>query len=313
MNTTLEPAARREIGVDVSKETLDVFDGSCFWQTPNSPAGVKDLIRRLRKEAKEHPLRVTCEATGRYGDLLAVECLKAGIPVSIANPRLVRDYAKSGGKLAKTDRLDARAIAAYSAHHNPPVLDAAWTERQKFVERYTRMTQLIDKAAHEKSTLDQFHEPKIQAEIRRSITTLERQIAAYEEELEAMIAACAELAAKSKALRQIKGVGKRTVQAALALMPELGKVNREQAAALAGLAPMNRDSGKIKGKRFIQGGRARFRKVLYMAALSASRFNPILLEFSGHLKEQGKPTKVRICAVARKLLVLMNSTLKNLS
>ena len=313
MNTTLEPGPRLEIGIDISKDKLDVFDGRSSWETPNSPAGVRDLLRRIRKSAGKAPLRVTCEATGRYGDLLAVECLKAGIPISVANPRLVRDYARSGGKLAKTDRLDAKAIAAYSAHHNPAILDAAWTDRQKFVERYTRMTQLIDKVAHEKSTLEQFREPKIQAEIRKSIAATERQIEAYEKEIEAMIAASPELTAKSQALLQIKGVGKRTVQAALVLMPELGKVNREQAAAIAGLAPMNCDSGNMRGKRVIQGGRSRFRKVLYMAALSASRFNPVLSAFSDRLKGEGKPTKVRICAVARKLLVLMNSTLKNLS
>jgi transposase len=303
---------RREIGVDIAKDHLDVFDGVSHWQVSNTKAGIRGLLKRLAKGGPPAAARLTCESTGRYGHLLAAMALEGGWPVAIANPRAVRDYARATGRLAKTDRIDAAVIAGFARAVDPPVLDTSWSGRRRFVELHGRLRALVVQAAAEKASLHQYHEPEILAEIRGLIVLLERRIAACEAKLQALVEESPAMKRRSEAMMAIKGVGKRTALALLASMPELGTLNRGEAAALAGLAPMNRDSGTLRGKRCIQAGRSPARGALYLAALSASRCHPTLSPFYKQLRLAGKSAKVAFCAVARKLLIQINSTLKTI-
>jgi len=304
------PDTRREIGVDVSKDTLDVFDGTAHWQVSNDKTGIRRLITRLRKLAPLDRCRLTCESTGRYGHLLVAMALEARLPVSIANPRAVRDFARCRGRLAKTDRIDAETIASFASAINPAVLAEDWNHRRHFVDLFGRMRSLVALAASQKASLRQTSDRRILAEIRSTISMLERKVAAYEKELDSMVRADGELQSRMEKMTAIKGVGKRTGLALLATMPELGSLNRQEAAALAGLAPMNRDSGKMRGTRRIQAGRAPARSALYMAAVVASKHHPALNIFYRRLRDAGKSGKQALCAVARKLLIQINSMLK---
>ena len=300
----------REVGVDVSKDRLDVFDGKSHWQVPNTKAGIRRLLGRLRKTIPLEKTRLTCEATGRYGHLLVAMALEAGLPVTLANPRAVRDFSRASGRLAKTDRIDAATIAAYATAIHPPVLDQAWRGHQRFLEIHSRMRSLIALAASQKAALCQHQNHEITREIRGVIALLERRIRVYERALLALVQDSPTMRQRCAKMRAIKCVGPRTALALLATMPELGRLNRQQAAALAGLAPMNRDSGTLRGKRCIQGGRAAARTALYRAALPATRFHPTLAPFYKHLRDAGKSARVALCAVARKLLTQINSALK---
>jgi len=306
------PIHRREIGVDVSKDHLDVFDGTRHWQVPNTCRGINTMLKRLGRSLKADHARVTCESTGRYGHLLAAMCLDAGLAVTIANPRAVRDFARATGRLAKTDRIDSVMIAAYAAAIDPPVLGNDWKDRRRFVELHSRMRSLIAAAAAQKASAKQCRDRRILAEIRGTVAMLERRAEAYVEELQALIDASPDMKKRRELMMKIKGVGKLTALALLAVMPELGTLNRQQVGALAGLAPMNRDSGTLRGKRCIQAGRAPARRAVFMAALSASRFHPTLAPFYKRLRSSGKKGRAALCAVARKLLIQINSSLKSI-
>lgn len=303
---------RREIGVDVSKDQLDVFDGTSHWQVPNTSRGITRMLKRLGDLGPLGRARLTCESTGRYSHLLATLCLDAGLPVTIANPRAVRDFTRATGRLAKTDRIDAAMIAAYAAAIDPPVLGDEWKGRQRFVELHSRMRSLVAAAAAQKAAAKQSRDSRIRSEILGTVALLKRRAEAYAKELQALVETSPAMKERRERMTAIKGVGKRTVLALLAAMPELGTLNRQQAGALAGLAPMNRDSGTMRGKRCIQAGRAPVRSALYMAALSAARYHPTLAPFYKRLRGAGKKARTALCAVARKLLVQINSALKSI-
>jgi transposase len=303
---------RREIGVDISKGQLDVFDGTSHWQVPNNSRGITHMLGHLGSPGPLAQARLTCESTGRYGHLLAAMCLDAGLPVTIANPRAVRDFARATGRLAKTDRIDSTMIAAYAAAINPPVLGDDWKGRQHFVELHSRMRALITAAAARKAAAAQSRDRAIRVEIRGTVALLKRRAEAYAKTLQALVEASPAMKERRDRMTAIKGVGKHTALALLATMPELGSLNRQQAGALAGLAPMNRDSGTMRGKRCIQAGRAPARGALYMAAVTASRCHPTLAPFYKRLRETGKKARSALCAVARKLLVQINSALKSI-
>lgn len=312
MKNPSPPPTRREIGVDVSKSTLDVFDGNALWQVTNDKPGIRRLIARLKKAGPLAACRLTCESTGRYGHLLVSSALEAGLPVSVANPRAVRDYIRSTGRLAKTDRIDASMIAAYARCHDPRTIGASWRERARFVELHSRMRSLIALAASQKAALHQTRDRTILAEIRATIRVFERKVTAYEKELQTLVDASPDMKWRMDRMTAIKGIGTRTGLALLATLPELGTLNRQQAAALAGLAPMNRDSGMLRGKRSIQAGRSPARTALFLAALPASRYHPTLRDFYQRLRTAGKSCRQAFCAVARKLLIQINSALKQM-
>lgn len=305
------PSTFLEIGIDLSKDKLDVIGGGPRRSYANNRQGIDSLLDELQR--CPGPLRVSCEATGGYSRLLIASCLRADIPVSLLNPREVRSLARASGRLAKTDELDAELIARFAKTFNPSCLDHTWFVRQQLSQLLQRRDFLISSRARCKASLDSYEDPSIKAEIRREIRALDRRIDSYQEKIDSLIQADEHLARKRAALSKVTGVGPAVSVALLITLPELGSLNRNQAAALTGLAPINRDSGRMRGKRMIQAGRPRPRRALYMAALSASRFHPGLSEFYRQLRERGKPAKVALTAVARKLAILLNTNLKQLA
>ena len=299
------------IGVDVSKGSLDVHFLSESFSVANTAAGIRQLLKRISKLPDPAKAHVICEATGGYERLLADAMHRAKVTISVVNPRLVRDFARAKNRLAKTDRIDAAVLAQFGAVMLPqptPPPDAA---TQRLALLVGQRDSLVEERARHKTRLLQTTERCLQAVVRRVITCLSTEIAKIEELMRKTAAASTALAEKSARLDEVVGVGWRSALSLCAQMPELGSLNRAQAAALAGLAPFNRDSGHWRGQRHISGGRAPVRRTLYLACLSAVRKNAILKTFYQRLRAAGKPGKVALAACSRKLVVLLNSAIKN--
>jgi len=299
-----------DIGIDVSKEHLDIDLFGRPLRVKNTLQGLKDLFTKIATHQSSEHIRISLEATGSYTRLLVVNCLKERIPVSIINARLVRNYARASGQLAKTDTIDAKIITQYSQTFNPPCLSLDWEEQERLQQYHKRLDVLIQSRASRKTSLEHYSDSGIRAEIKREIKALDKRIETYIKTIDSIIADDTELEEKRAKMEQIIGVGPATSRSLICTFPELGTLNRKQAAALAGLAPMNRDSGGFRGKRCIQAGRAKPRKALYMAALTAAYRNPLFSEYFKSLRERGKPMKVALTAVARKLLIHINTQLK---
>jgi transposase len=300
------------LGADVSKLTIDL--GCPQLVVPpfiaNNPAGYRTLIKILARSPA--PVHVVCEATGPYHQALVTALHQAGIVVSVVNPRLVRDFARSRGQLAKTDAIDARVLADYGRTMRPAPTGPSDPRMVRLDALVTRRAQLVEDRAREQVRLAQTTCAEAVASLKLPVRHLDGQI-------EKLLARIAELVQATPALRdkvarlvQVQGVGTLTASALLAALPELGTLSKNEVTALAGLAPFNRDSGAFRGTRSIRGGRSEVRRVLYMAALSASRFNPILQAVYQRLRANGKAHKVALVAVMRKLLIHLNCLLKNL-
>lgn len=299
------------LGVDVCKERLDVF-------TPDKPSAAysnnKTGIARLLKALTnlEGQVKVICEPTGGYERALASAMWTKGISISLVNPRQIRDFARSRGLLAKTDKLDARILSDYGRVNEPtptPGPNAVCVELEELVDR---LSQLNAMRTEERNRLEKGIESAIvENSVRGLLKLLDARIEKLKTQIEKWIDSNADLKAKSKRMQEVKGVGPITSASMLAYMPELGTLGRNQAAALAGLAPMNCDSGKMRGQRHIRGGRAKARKALYMAALNMCMFNGICKAKYERLIERGKPKKLAITAIMRHLIVLLNCALKN--
>lgn len=298
------------VGIDVSKATLDVAfrptGDAC--QFANTPEGIARLCERLLASP---PTLVACEATGGLEISLLVALAAAKIPVVAINPRQARDFAKSTGRLAKTDAIDAAALAHFADAIRPEVRPLPDAEAREFAERLQRRRQLMEMRVAEQNRRHAARSATVRGQLDAHIEWLGGQLARLDEELAAAIKASAVWKAKDDLLRSIKGIGPAVSKTLLGALPELGELTRQQIAALAGLAPKNRDSGQSRGKRRIGGGRSEVRSALYMAALSASRYNPALKAFSDRLKAAGKAAKVRLVAVARKLLTIANAVLRD--
>lgn len=303
-----ESRIHEEIGIDVSKAFLDVFHNGSQDRIPNC---APEIRRWLRVAAANGPVRVSAEATGCYTRELVGACLDLGIPISLLNPRNVRSFAKAKGQLAKTDKIDARLVAEYASAFDPPALDKGWPARDELRQLHCRLQQLIASRAKCRTSLEQYHSKSIRAEVKREIAALSKRIETYRSTIDELIRS-SQLQERREIMESIIGIGAATSTTLLIHLPELGRLNRKEAAALAGLAPMNRDSGAGRGKRTIQAGRGEPRKALYMAALTAAHRNPDFMSFYSRLRDQGKPVKVCLIAVARKLLIQINSNLKNL-
>lgn len=298
------------VGVDVSKEHLDCHLHGKPLRLPNTTAGAKSLLQKIHGP-QSNPVQINLEATGCYTRVLVRACLAASLPVAIINPRHIRSYARAAGQLAKTDEIDARVITAYAQHFSPPCLEPQWLEHDRLAQYHRRLESLIKTRASRKTSLDHYDDAWLKAEIKREIAALDRRIATLTKTIDALIAEDVMLEQKRRLMERTTGVGPATSRSLAVTFPELGTLNRQQAAALAGLAPINRDSGGGRGRRCIQAGRAKPRRALYMAALTAAYRNPM---FSGHfkqLRERGKPVKVALTAVARKLLIHLNTQLKS--
>jgi len=295
------------VGIDVSKATLDVAvlpDGES-WTVANDDHGLTELLPRLGALA---PTLVVLEATGGFELLAALTLANAGLPVAVVNPRQVRDFAKAMGRLAKTDALDAGILALFAQRIRPeprPLPDEAALLLEGLL---TRRRQIVDMLTAEKNRLG-FARGPIKRDITRHIRWLEKRLAEVDGDLQDAVTASPLYQAKAELLRSVPGVGQVTTLTLLATLPELGQLSRHQIAALVGVAPMNRDSGTMRGKRMVWGGRAPVRAVLYMAVLVGIKHNPILRAFYERLRAAGKPFKVAATACMRKLLTILNAML----
>ena len=298
------------VGIDVSKARLDgdLAPAPAPFQAANDAAGIAAVCARL---VALGPALVVLEATGGLEAALAAALVLAGVPVAVVNPRQVRDFAKALGRLAKTDAIDASTLALFGERIKPPARPLSDEATRTFEALLARRLQLIEMRTAEQNRLGGPASKPVQASLQAHIDWLTAQVEQVDKDLTAAIEASPVWRAKDDLLQGIAGIGPAVARTLLAALPELGELTRQQIAALAGLAPKNRDSGKFRGRRSIGGGRAVVRSALYMAALSASRYNPALKKFSERLKAAGKAAKVRLVAVARKLLTIANAILRD--
>lgn len=292
--------------IDVGKRQLEVALGSAGEQftEPNEPRAIKRLTKRLADAGCE---RVLLEG-GSYQTLLVAALRAAELPVVIINPRRVREFAKSIGRLAKTDQLDARMLALYGERLEPPLRELPDEQSQALRALWVRREQLIEMLVMEQNRLE--HAPKtLQSSLCAHIDYLRKEIKQAEDNLDRTVRN-SPLWDRYEVLTSVPGVGPILSVALLADLPELGRLNRREIAALAGVAPFNRDSGSLHGVRAIEGGRGRLRRVMFVATLAAVRCNPLLKPFYRRLRAAGKPAKVAIIAAMRKLLTILNLMVK---
>lgn len=298
------------VGIDVSKSTLDVYIEP-FGQTLHvayDEAGISQITKRLKEVG---PALIVIEATGGLEVRIATELASAGLPVAVINPRQARDFAKATGRLAKTDQVDAAVLAAFAKAIRPQARPLKDEDTRALDDMVSRRRQLIDMRVQETLRLSTAASRPLQKSLNQHIAWLDKRIAEVDADLTRRLRESDMWRTKDDLLRSIPGVGAVTTLTMLAKCPELGMLNRREIAALTGVAPLANDSGKHRGKRFIWGGRADVRTVLYMAALSAMSCNDTIKTFAQRLKKAGKPPKVVIVACMRKLLTIMNSMLKN--
>ena len=303
------PQEGPSVGIDVSKDRLDVAVGSTGTVRgfDNDAAGHDALAKHLRAAS---PARVVLEATGGYERAAVAALAAAGLPVIVVNPRRAREFARAAGVLAKTDRLDARVLALYAERLRPPARLLSSPEQQALEDLVARRAQLVGMLTQEKNRLQQAAAPRVQKSIEAIIKALRKQIDDSEDVIAKEIESSPMWKDAAERMDSVPGVGFKTVCVLLGSLPELGTLSRQCIASLAGLAPVNRDSGKMRGKRAIIGGRADVRTALYMAALSAVRYNPAIKKFYDRLVEAGKPKKVALTAAAHKLLTILNAIMR---
>ena len=296
------------IGIDVSKDQVDVAvrPTGRSWSVQYDGTGVDELVANLNRL---DPAAVITESTGGLELPLVAALAAASLPVVVVNPRQVRDFAKSTGQLAKTDRLDAQVLAHFGEAVRPPLRPLRDADTQALGAVLARRRQVMEILVAEKNRLGRAV-PQVRPRIESHISWLKQELDDLDTELRLRIHSSPVWREKDDLLRSVPGVGPQVSLTLLAYLPELGTLNRKQIAALVGVAPFNRDSGPHRGKRSVWGGRARVRAVLYMGALVASRRNPVLREFYQRLLEAGKPKKLALTACMRKLLIILNSMMR---
>jgi len=298
------------IGIDVSKAQLDVavVPAGETTQFANTDVGIEELVAWAQTC---QPQLIVLEATGGL-ELLATGRLTAsGLAVAVVNPRQVRDFAKATGRLAKTDRIDAQLIAQFGEAIKPVPRTLKDEATQQLSALLVRRRQLVDMLTAEKNRLSRALQSRIQKDVQQHIAWLEKRIAKTEKELGAAIKASPIWRVKEEILTSAGGVGPVLATTLLCRLPELGGLNRRQISALVGVCPFNRDSGTMRGKRSIFGGRADVRAALYMSTLAATRFNPPIKLFYDRLIRAGKLPKVALTACMRKLLTILNAMVKH--
>jgi transposase len=296
------------VGIDVSKKRWDVHLLPAAKSL--SVAADGSGLERLKEElVSAGSCLVVVEASGGFEKRLAAELLEAGHKVARMNPRVVRDFARSLGRLAKTDKIDAEVLALFGQRMQPAPMEKKPENQEKLEELMTRRRQLVQMQTAEKVRLHQAGKGQVRKSISHMLDELRGQIDEIDADIAQLIEDDEDWNRRVEQLVSVPGIGKVTSRTLLAELPELGKLNRQQIAALAGLAPFNRDSGQFRGKRSIWGGRAAVRSTLYMAAVTARRCNPVIRRFADRLAERGKVFKVLITACMRKLLVILNTLL----
>jgi transposase len=293
------------IGIDVSKQLLEVAAHESDYQfsCANKASAFGELIVEL---IALRPALIVLEATGGLEIPVTAALHAAGLPVVVINPRQVRDFAKALGQLAKTDRLDARVLAHFAAAIKPPLRPIKSTGELELDALVGRRGQLVEMLTAEKNRRGSAATDTVRKEIKEHIDWLQERIAELDEQLKALLKSSSLWQGKDDVLQSVPGIGPVVSFSMLADLPELGTLNRQQISKLVGVAPLNCDSGQQRGTRHIYGGRARVRSMLYMAALTATRYNPVIKDFYQRLLAKNKPFKVAITACMRKLLAIIN-------
>lgn len=297
------------VGIDVAKATLDcaVVPSGETWQLPNEDGAFAALVARLRTVGPE---RIVLEATGGFEHSLVAALAAAELPVMVVNPRQVRDFGRACGQLAKTDRIDAALLALFAARVQPELRPLPTEAAQALDALLTRRRQLLEMLTAERNRLG-FARGPVRRGIDQHIRWLQKRVKDVDRELETTVQASPVWRATEDLLRTVPGVGRVLSCTLIGELPELGQLTRKQIAALVGVAPHARDSGTLRGKRMVWGGRAPIRAVLYMAALVATKFNPVIRTFYQRLRRAGKPAKVAITACMRKLLTILNAMMRS--
>jgi len=298
------------VGIDIAKADFEIKESGPqkTYSERHTQTGIRKTVRRM---VAIQPTLVVMEATGGLEKTLARALATAGIAVAVINPRQIRDFARSLGKLAKTDSIDAEIIALYAEKIRPEPRGFPNADTDMLDALLTRRQQVIQMTTAEKNRLQQAASSAIQRSIRAVIRSFEKEIESLTRSIDTLLAASPEMQAKDKLLRSVSGVGPIVAQTLIAAVPELGMVSKRQIAALIGVAPINRDSGTMRGCRTTWGGRSQVRAILYLATLSAIRSNPPIRAFYQRLVASGKKKMVALVAAMRKLLVLLNAILKH--
>ena len=297
------------VGIDVSKDRLDVAIGEA--QTgqavSNSQLGIRKLVKQM---LAQRPKLMVVEATGGYEEAVVMALFEAGLPVALVSPQRVRQYARAKGLLAKTDRLDAQILADYGKHLQPRRFVGKSAERRRLSALVGRRKQLNEMIQAEKNRL-RSRDLSLQGSLERVIQCLKAELAAIDQEIEQFLQDHQALEEQEQLLRTAQSIGRVTAATLVADLPELGQLDRKEIAALVGVAPINRDSGRKRGYRKTQGGRPAVRSALYMSALTGIRYNPILKAHYNHLLKRGKEKKVAITACMRKMLTILNAMMRD--
>jgi transposase len=297
------------VGIDIAKRRLDIcmVPQQRHFSVPNTEAGVHQLVQRL-KPLKPH--LILLEATGGYEFLVVAALREAALPACFINPQQIRQFARSLGVDAKTDRLDARVLALYAAKVDPQPRSLPDAPQQELKKLMQRRRQLLSMLQMEHNRLETCQTAPVQPSIISLLKALRTELKSVEQQLRDFIQQHPLWGDKDRLLQSVPGVGDQTSFSLIAWVPELGSLGRQQIAKLVGVAPLNRDSGQWRGRRTIRGGRGQVRRVLYMATLKAVKINPLLKHFYQRLLQQGKAKKVALVACMRKLLTILNAMLK---
>lgn len=298
------------VGIDVSKATLDVALGSDgeVIQVANDEPGTAQLLTRLEKEA---PALVVMEATGGYEAQVAGAIAGSGLSVAVVNPRQVRDFAKATGVLAKTDRIDARVLARFAEAVRPEPRPLPDQQTKELLELLSRRRQIVEMLTMEKNRLGTVTTQRAKKSLQKHIAWLEEALRRANDDIDMAVRNSPAWREQEDLLRSVPGIGPVTARTLLAELPELGSLNRQKIAALVGVAPLNRDSGTTKGTRTCWGGRASVRRVLYMATVTAARWNPVIARAYAALRARGKKAKVARIACMRKLLSILTAMVRD--
>jgi transposase len=309
MGTVMNQSSSVYIGIDVSGSALDVaiHDTTEHFRVDNEPVAIEQLVQRLIALS---PTLIVMEATGKLELAVLRALCEAGLPAVAVNPRQVRDFARATGSRAKTDRIDAFAIAHFAAVLKPVVRPLTDVQTEQLQALLLRRAQLIDMLVAEKARLERAH-AAARDSLNEHIKWLKQQIKLADNDIDSFLRSSPAWRQKEDLLRSVPGIGPGAAATLIAFMPQLGSLNRREIAALTGVAPFNSDSGRHIGKRRIQGGRAVVRRALYMACVPALRFNPTIRAFYDRLRKAGKPFKVAITACIRKLVVTLNAMARN--
>jgi transposase len=305
--TTTTQHTQTLIAIDVAKDSLEVQTDESAFSLENSPKGFKALLRKVPQKTG---LLVVFEATGGYERALAEFLHERKIALSIINPRLLRSFARSEGIKAKTDPIDAKMIYRFARSKALRITPAPTAGQRELSDLLDRRSQLSEFLAREQNRIQKTLPKALLASLRRNMKALEKEMALIEKHIRALVDSTPDLKKHCLIITSVKGVGEITAWTLLAQLPEITTLSRNQLVALAGVAPYNNDSGKFSGKRSIYGGRAKIRRVLFMAARAAAQFNPVIRAYVGGLLARGKPYKCALTAAMRKILIHVQSLLK---